>query len=62
MAGNILTIQLTTEQQQQIRAATGKNITALNIDLRSTGNLSEKDLDDVTGGAIHIKYGALSGD
>ena len=62
MAGNILTIHLTDEQQQQIRAATGKNISALNIDLSLTGNLSEKDLDNVAGGGIYIKYGGLSGD
>jgi len=50
MAGNVLTIHLTAEQQQQIRAAIGKNISELNIDLSSTGNLSEKDLDSVAGG------------
>jgi hypothetical protein len=42
MAGNILTISLTDQQKQQIRAATGKNISELNIDLSSTGSLSEK--------------------
>jgi len=58
MAGKILTINLTAEQQQQIRAATGKNISALNIDLGSTGNLSEKDLDRVAGGATdaYVKF------
>ena len=62
MAGNILTISLTNEQRQQIRAATGKNLSTLNIDLTSTGNLTDKDLDNVAGGAIYIKYGGLSGD
>jgi hypothetical protein len=62
MAGNILTINLTDEQQQQIRAATGKNISELNIDLSSTGSLSEQELDKVTGGAIYIKSGSLIGD
>jgi hypothetical protein len=62
MAGNILTINLTDEQQQQIRAATGKNISELNIDLSSTGSLSEQELDKVTGGRIYIKSGSLIGD
>ena len=62
MAGNKLTIKLTDDQQAQIRDATGKNISELNIDLSSTGNLSDKDLDSVAGGAIYIKYGGLSGD
>jgi hypothetical protein len=62
VTGNKLTIKLTDDQQACIRNATGKNITELNIDLSSTGNLSEKDLDDVAGGAIYIKYGGLTGD
>ena len=61
MAGNILTISLTDQQKQQIRAATGKNISELNIDLSSTGNLNQKDLDNVVGGAIYIKYGPHEG-
>jgi hypothetical protein len=56
MAGNKLTIKLTADQQAQIRDATGKSITELNIDLSSTGNLSEKDLENVAGGVIAIKY------
>jgi hypothetical protein len=62
MAGNKLTIKLTNDQQTQIRDATGKSVAELNIDLSSTGNVSEKDLDNVAGGAIYIKYGGLSGD
>lgn len=54
MAGNILTISLTDEQRQQIRAATGKNISELNIDLSATGSLSEADLDKVAGGSTEI--------
>ena len=50
MAGNNLTIKLTDDQQKQIKNATGKSITELNIDLASTGQLSEKDLGDVSGG------------
>lgn len=56
MAGNILTITLTDEQQQQIRAATGKSISELNIDLSSTGELSEKELGHVAGGIFKGIY------
>jgi hypothetical protein len=50
MAGKKLTINLTAEQQKQIKDATGKNIKELNIDISSTGNLSEKDLEGLSGG------------
>ena len=50
MAGTKLTIKLTDDQQNQIRIATGKTITELNIDLGTTGNLSEHDLDKIAGG------------
>ena len=50
MAGKKLTITLTDGQQKQIKAATGKSITELNIDVASQSNLSEKDLDQVAGG------------
>jgi hypothetical protein len=46
-----MTIQLTSDQQKQIKEATGKNISTLNIDLTATGSLSEKDLEKVQGGA-----------
>jgi hypothetical protein len=52
MAGNKLTITLTDDQQKQIRDATGKSIKELNIDLSSTGQLSEDDLGRMAGGAI----------
>jgi len=52
MAGNKLTLKLTGDQQKQIKDATGKSITELNIDLASAGGLSEKDLDQVAGGSI----------
>jgi hypothetical protein len=55
VAGNKLTIKLTGDQQKQIKDATGKSITELNIDLASAGGLSEKDLDKAAGGA-NIKY------
>ena len=55
MAGNKLTIKLTDDQQKQIRDATGRSIKQLNIDLASTGALSEKELADVAGGAgVHF--------
>ena len=50
MAGRKLTIKLTDDQQKQIKAATGKSITELNIDLASTGQLTGKDLEQVAGG------------
>jgi bacteriocin-like protein len=55
MAGNKLTITLTDGQQKQIKAATGKSLTELNIDLTSLSNLSEKDLEQVTGGFKSIQ-------
>lgn len=55
MAGNKLTITLTDGQQKQIKAATGKSLTELNIDLSSLSNLSEKDLEQVTGGFKSIQ-------
>jgi cell division protein ZapA (FtsZ GTPase activity inhibitor) len=51
MAGKKLTIALTAEQRKQIKDATGKSIKELNVDLASTGGLSDKDLEAVTGGA-----------
>jgi hypothetical protein len=50
MAGNKLTIKLTDAQQDQIKKATGRSITELNIDVAATGHLSEKDLDRIAGG------------
>jgi hypothetical protein len=52
MAGNKLTIKLTDEQQSQIKSATGKSITELNIIAGQTESLSEKELDNAAGGAI----------
>jgi len=58
MAGNRLTIKLTDDQQNQIRVATGKSITELNIDVATTSQLTDKDLDHVSGGPIFIDKGA----
>ena len=52
MAGQKLTIRLTDDQQRQIKNATGKSVTELNIDLASTGHLTEKDLEQVAGGVL----------
>ena len=58
MAGNKLTVKLTDDQQNQIANATGRKITELNIDLGATGDLTEKDLEQLSGGvkSIFIKY------
>ena len=50
MAGSKLTIKLTEAQQDQIHKATGRSITELNIDVAATGDLSETDLERVSGG------------
>jgi hypothetical protein len=55
MAGNKLTIRLTDEQQKQIESATGKSIIELNIDLASTGQLTEKDLQQLSGGVQKVR-------
>jgi hypothetical protein len=55
MAGNKLTIRLTDDQQKQIKDATGRSITELNIDLAATGNLSEKDLEQLAGGVQKVR-------
>ena len=50
MAGNKLTIKLTDKQQKQIKDATGRVISELNIDCGAMGALSEKDLDKLSAG------------
>ena len=50
MAGSKLTIKLTDAQQDQIKQATGRSITELNIDVAATGHLTETDLERVAGG------------
>lgn len=52
MAAKKLTITLTEDQQKQIKDATGRSIKELNIDGAATGELSEKDLDDLSGGRV----------
>lgn len=55
MAGNKITIRLTDDQQKQIREATGKSLTELNIDLASAGHLSDTELEGVAGGGWDVK-------
>jgi hypothetical protein len=54
MKDSKVTIQLTNEQQKQIKDVTGKSITALNIDLAATGQLSAQELDSVSGGTAFV--------
>ncbi|HTS68570.1 MAG TPA: hypothetical protein VMO17_06270 [Terriglobia bacterium] len=55
MAGNKVTIKLTDDQQNQIKAATGKSLTEVSINIASTGHLSEEDLSQVSGGGWDVK-------
>ena len=50
MKANHVTIKLTSEQQKQFKDATGHNLSELNIDLTKTCDLSEKELENVSGG------------
>ena len=49
MADNKLTIRLTSEQQKQIKDASGKDVTTLILD---RGELSQADLDQVASGKL----------
>lgn len=55
MADKTLTLKLTKDQQKQIKDATGKDVSELNIDTASTGQLSESDLDRAAGGLMRRK-------
>ena len=55
MANKNLKLKLTNDQQRQIREATGKDISELNIEVASTGQLTEKDLERVAAGATKKK-------
>jgi len=54
MATDKLTIRLTDDQQKQIQEATGHRVTALNIDLMAADQLSQSDLDSVSGGVVGL--------
>lgn len=43
-------LKLTSEQQRQIKEATGKSVSELNIALPTGGQLSDRDLDELVGG------------
>ncbi len=58
MADNKLSIALTEDQQKQIKDATGESITELNIDLGSTGYLTEVELEQVVGG-VSLSYSKI---
>jgi len=55
MANKSLKLKLTNDQRRQIKEATGKDISEVNIEVASTGQLSEKDLDRVAAGATKKK-------
>jgi hypothetical protein len=58
MAENILKIKLTDDQQKQIKGATGKSITELNIDTAAMSALTDEQLGLLSGGVgKHIKEG-----
>jgi len=59
MAANKLTIKLTDDQQNQIKSATGRSITELNIDLGAMSQLSDKDLEKASGGVIAFERDTL---
>lgn len=56
MAENKVIIELTSEQQKQIKETTGKSVTKLSINPAASSTLSEKDLDNVSGGPIYIEH------
>lgn len=55
MASKNLKLKLTNDQRKQIRATTGKDVSELSIEIASTGQLTEKDLERVVGGATKKK-------
>jgi hypothetical protein len=54
VAGNKLTIRLTDDQQKQIKNATGKSITELNIDTAAMSALTDEQLDQASGGFSNV--------
>jgi hypothetical protein len=52
MANKNLTLKLTADQQKQIKAATGKDVSEISLKHASTGQLSVKDLELVTAGLL----------
>lgn len=52
-----VTIKLTGEQQKQIKDETGEDLTELNIDLPAMGDITEKELGEVSGGLWRAQGG-----
>jgi hypothetical protein len=52
MANKNLTLKLTADQQKQIKEATGKDIKEISLEMASTGQLSESDLEMVAAGML----------
>ena len=52
MANKNLTLKLTANQQKQIKEATGKDVSEISLKLAATGQLSEKDLEQVSAGML----------
>lgn len=50
MAQDKVTIRLTDDQQKQVQEATGEKVKALNIDMMAADQLSQSDLNSVSGG------------
>ena len=50
MANKNLKLKLTDDQQRQIRETTGKDVSELNIEIASTGQVSQEDLEKIAGG------------
>ena len=55
MANKNLKLKLTSDQQMQIKEATGRDISEINIEVASLGQLAENDLDRVVAGATNRK-------
>ncbi|HXR17938.1 MAG TPA: hypothetical protein VN777_17220 [Terriglobales bacterium] len=51
MANKNLTLKLTNDQKRQIRETTGKDVSELNIEIASTGQITQEDLEKIAGGA-----------
>ena len=52
MANKNLTLKLTASQQKQIKEAPGKDVSEISLKLAATGQLSGKDLEQVSAGML----------
>jgi hypothetical protein len=53
-----MTIQLTSDQQKQIKEATGKDVSEMNLNFGEQGELNESELGLVQGGLNSFSFGA----